>query len=129
MSNKGPPDPIPSPPSAPSRFEETVQRLDPLPTGALASGEAFDPPLDPKIRHIVSILRYKGIETYESCQGGHGHAYYEPTVRFHGDLSEGLRALSVAIKAGLHVSQLSRIWNIIDNEPHGPHWQLTFNID
>ena len=30
-----------------------------------------------------------GIETFESCPGGPGHAYAEPTVRFYGDRSEG----------------------------------------
>jgi hypothetical protein len=86
----------------------------------------FDPPLDPGIEAAVLILVAAGVETYESCEGGRGHAYPEPTVRFHGDKSEGLRALSVALKAGLAVTALKRVWPVLDEEPTGPYWELTF---
>ena len=86
----------------------------------------FSPPLDEKIRNVVEILRVAGIETYESCEGGEGHAYSEPTIRFHGDHSEGFRALAVAMQYNLHVVNLRRIWALIDNEPTGPYWELTF---
>lgn len=61
-----------------------------------------------------------GIETFESCDGGPGHAYTEPTVRFHGNRGEGFRALAVAIQAGLKVTGLRRVWPILDSEPTGP---------
>jgi hypothetical protein len=57
---------------------------------------AFDPDLDPGIRAAVLVLNAAGIETFESCEGGEGHAYPVPTVRFHGDRSEGFRALAAA---------------------------------
>jgi hypothetical protein len=82
--------------------------------------------LDPAIRPCVTKLCEAGIETFESCQGGAGHAYPQPTVRFHGQRSEGLRALAVAIQAGLPVSELRRVWPIQDGEPTGPWWELTF---
>ena len=41
--------------------------------------------LDDGIREAVRILAEAGIETFESCQGGDGHAYSEPTIRFHGE--------------------------------------------
>lgn len=86
----------------------------------------FDPPLDEGIADIVLTLRAGGIDTYESCQGGEGHAYPEPTVRFHGDQGEGWRALAVALHAGLPVLTLARLWHIIDGEPNGAYWQMTF---
>jgi hypothetical protein len=86
----------------------------------------FDPPLDPGIVGVVMVLRSGRVETFESCQGGNGHCYPEPTVRFHGDVAEGMRALAVAMKAGLTVRELRRVWPIIEDEPTGPWWELTF---
>jgi hypothetical protein len=88
--------------------------------------ETFSPPLDPGISIQVGILRAAGVETFESCEGGNGHAYPEPTVRFHGDQSEGFRALAVAMRGGLKVAALRRAWPIIESEPTGPWWELTF---
>jgi hypothetical protein len=86
----------------------------------------FDPPLDKGIEKAVHILVDAGIETFESCQGGKGHAYHEPTVRFHGGKAEGFRALSAAMQAGLKVSGLRRVWPVLEDEPTGPWWELTF---
>jgi hypothetical protein len=82
--------------------------------------------MDNGIREAVVLLREHGVETFESCEGGKGHAFSEPTVRFHGDKSEGFRALSVAIKNGLRVDQLRRYYQVQDDEPAGPYWELTF---
>jgi len=90
------------------------------------TAETFDPPLDPGITDAVIALRTAGIETFESCQGGDGHAYPEPTVRFHGQQSEGFKALAAAMAAGLKVSGLRRVWPILDDEPTGPWWELVF---
>jgi len=90
------------------------------------SNMIFDPPLDRGIARAVQVLVEGGIETFESCEGGHGHAYPEPTVRFHGDHAEGLRALAVAMHAALAVRELRRVWPVIENEPTGPWWELTF---
>ena len=86
----------------------------------------FEPPLDPGIRDIVITLITNGVETFESCEGGRGHSFPEPTVRFEGASSEGLRALSVALENGLPVAGLRRTWGIIDGSIHGPWWELTF---
>jgi hypothetical protein len=88
--------------------------------------EQFSPPLDPGIAGAVAVLRLAGIETFESCQGGPGHAYPEPTVRFHGYREEGFRALAAAIQGGLRVSALRRVWVVLDGEPTGPHWEMVF---
>lgn len=75
------------------------------------------------------LLRDAGVETFESCEGGEGHAFLEPTVRFHGHRSEGLRALAVVLQAGLPVSELRRVWPVLDGEVTGPCWELTFVLN
>lgn len=92
----------------------------------MKSDTSFDPPLDPGIRHAVETLLAHGIETFESCEGGPGHAYAEPTVRFHGDRAEGYRALSAALQNGLPVRQLQRVWPVVNGEPTGPYWDMVF---
>lgn len=102
---------------------DTLPQLRTLDKGAAPADERLDAGIAP----YVNILRAASIETYASCQGGLGHAYLEPTIRFHGEQSEGLRALAVALQHGLPVDKLGRIWVIIDGEPTGPHWELTFD--
>lgn len=87
---------------------------------------AFDPPLDPGIEHAVVLLCENGVETFESCQGGPGHAYPEPTIRFHGERAEGYRVLSIALTNALPVKELRRVWPVIDGEPTGPCWEIVF---
>ncbi len=82
--------------------------------------------VDTGIRSAVKALREAGVVTIESCEGGRRHAFAEPTVRFHGDRGEGLRALGVALQNGLRVAELRKVWPIIDNEPTGPWWELVF---
>ena len=86
----------------------------------------FDPPLDEGVRRAVEILVTAGIETFESCEGGPGHTYPEPTIRFSGERPEGFRALAIALQNNLPVSRLRRIWNINDGEPTGPYWEIVF---
>ena len=83
-------------------------------------------PLDHWISYAVKVLRDGGIETYESCQGSPGHSFPEPTIRFHGDSSEGYKAIAIAIQHSLPVSSLRRFWRIIDGELEGPNWEMTF---
>ena len=82
--------------------------------------------LDTGIKHAVIALRRAGVETFEFCQGGSGHAYPESTVRFHGGLSEGYRAVAAAMDAGLPIAELRPGWPILDGEVTGPWWELTF---
>jgi hypothetical protein len=85
--------------------------------------------LDPGIAPYVEILQAAGVETFESCQGGEGHAATEPIIRFFGDRSEGFRALDVALKRGLPVRDLRRFWQIVDGEPCGPYWELALRAN
>lgn len=82
--------------------------------------------LDDKIAVFVNTLREYGVETFESCEGGDGHAYTEPTIRFYGHRSEGFRALAAAWERGLPVSDLRRVWPLVEGEPTGPYWELVF---
>ncbi len=88
----------------------------------------FHTPLDEGIREIVITLLANGAETFESCEGGTGHSYAEPTVRFEGAASEGLRVLSVALENGLPVTGLRRAWGLIEGMIHGPWWEMTFTL-
>lgn len=88
--------------------------------------EDFNPPLDAGIVDAVVALRQRGVETFESCEGGTGHAFPEPTVRFHGERSEGFRAFAIDMEVGLPVAELRRVWPVQDGEPTGPWWEITF---
>ena len=83
--------------------------------------------VDPGIRRAVKVLRDNGIETFESCGGGSGHCFFEPTVRFHGQHAEGYRAVTVALENGLRVFSLRRYWTVLDGELVGPQWEMTFS--
>lgn len=87
-----------------------------------------DCPLDHWISYAVKVLRDAGLETYESCQGGDGHSYAEPAIRFHGTDADGFRALAVTTTFGLPVRALHRSWSINNGYPTGPYWELTFWI-
>jgi hypothetical protein len=86
----------------------------------------FSLPIDRGIASAVKLLSDAGIETYESCEGGEGHAFTEPTIRFYGGKAEGYRAAGIALQLGLPVTALRRFWSVIDGELTGPHWELTF---
>jgi hypothetical protein len=80
--------------------------------------------LDAGIERQVRLLADHGVETFESCEGGTGHSFPEPTIRFHGGKAEGFRALAVAMEHGLRVRALHRTYDVIDGEPTGPYWEL-----
>ena len=84
-------------------------------------------PLEEGIAGAVLILQAYGVETYQSCEGGEGHSYPQPTVDFEGEFPEGFRALWVATTYGLPVRDIGRTWIVNPNsEPEGPIWRITF---
>lgn len=85
-----------------------------------------DLPIDAGIAYAVAVLRSGGVETFESCEGGEGHAFKEPTVRFYGTTAAGYHAVSVAMDYGLPVAELQRSWSMQDGELVGPNWKMTF---
>ncbi len=91
---------------------------------AYSPGE--DRQLDEGIKEYVKALISEGIETFESCQGGEGHCFSEPTIRFHGDHYEGYRAFGVAKMLGLPVAGLRRYYQVNGDELVGPWWEMTF---
>lgn len=87
----------------------------------------LDLPLDTGIRAYVLALREGGVETFESCQGGEGHPFPEPTVRIWGSVSAGFKAYGVALERGLPVAALSLEYPVDDNNMlTGPWWKMTF---
>lgn len=83
-------------------------------------------PLDLGIVRAVKALRDAGIHTVESCEGGPGHAYADPTVKIHGTHGDGWRALSVCMDHRLPVVQLNRGWSVTHGEVDGPFWEIVF---
>jgi hypothetical protein len=87
---------------------------------------AWGLPLDRGVVAYVRCLQAAGVETFESCEGGEGHCYPEPTVPFHGGRHEGWKALTVVQEVGYRVLALRRIWPVKDGEPTGPYWEIVF---
>lgn len=118
-------------------IEPNERRLIPYLARAVVAGTSYYkepsacPPVSGKIdvgiRQAVKLLREHNIETCESCEGGPGHAYPEPTVAFYGTPEAGWRAVSICLAHGLPVLSLKRTWDFVEpNEPTGPHWEITF---
>jgi hypothetical protein len=83
--------------------------------------------LDVGIEKAVRLLQKDGIQTFESCEGEKGHAFPEPTIRFHGTPEAGWRAVGICLAYGLPILALRRTWYVLDaNEPTGPHWEIAF---
>ena len=83
--------------------------------------------LDRGIEKAVRTLQANDIETFESCEGGEGRAYPEPTVCFTGGREAGWRAVGLWLAYGFQILCLRRVWYVLDaNEPNGPRWKITF---
>lgn len=88
----------------------------------------LDMPLDPGIARFVHILRAGGIETFESCQGGDGHACPEPIVRFCGDGAAGFRAFAIAKENGMPVLKVGLVYRVTNEMLlTGPWWEMIFS--
>ncbi len=83
--------------------------------------------IDQGIRPVVSAFLKQGIRTTESCEGGEGHSFPEPTVRFAGLYGDGFKALGIAIDHGFPIANLRRSWTFLDGELSGPEWEMTFS--
>src|ERR1700741_4612933 len=92
-----------------------------------ASAPAVDLELNPGIRRAVLILRREGIETFESCEGGAGHAFDVPTVKFHGNAWAGYKALAIAMENALPVRRVQYVWHVVDGHMEGRWWELVFH--
>src|SRR5437899_1533215 len=82
---------------------------------------------DKGIKRAVEILQAGGIETFQSCEGGKGHAFPLPSVEFYGEPEAGWRAVAICLAHGLPIRQLLRVWKVLDaHEPNGPYWRVEF---
>jgi hypothetical protein len=97
---------------------------------------SFPDTVDSLILPAVKILTDHGFKTFESCQGGEGHAFLEPTVRFEGDEFDLIRACEICRFYGLAVCEGRRIFRRTpiyrdDNTPNvrliGETWDKPFN--
>lgn len=109
-------------------IEHTAQSkptVAPLPTPKSKRRVAGE--IDSGIEGAVRIFQEHNLQTFESCEGGPGHAYPEPTIAFYGTPETGWRAIGVCIDYNLPVLSLRRVWDMLDpTEPTGPHWEITF---
>jgi hypothetical protein len=85
--------------------------------------------LDPGIERAVRALQDAGCETFESCQGGAGHSYPDPAIRFGvGRPEEGWKALAVCLTLGYPVLRLRLCWDVEHGHvPTGPYWEIVFS--
>ena len=84
--------------------------------------------LDAGVRFAVKVLHAKGFETCQSCQGGDGHSYDQPTVDLNAaaDDAWGFAAMATLQDYGLQVRELSLLWNIRNGLPYEKLWRITF---
>ena len=84
--------------------------------------------LDPGIRFAVRVLHANGFETCQSCQGGKGHAYDEPTVEMVAEAAcaTGFGALAVLQTYWLPVNAVALVWPVRNGLPYEKLWRLTF---
>jgi len=66
--------------------------------------------LDPEIRPAVEILNKHGFKTIESCQGGEGHCFSEPTVCFEGSEFDLIRAYEICEQYNLCLLEGHRVY-------------------
>ena len=81
---------------------------------------------DPGIRRAVEVLMDSGFTTIESCEGGKGHVFPKPTIKFYGTSVDGFRAYAAVAELDFPVSELRRVYDVIDGELSGPFWELVF---
>lgn len=59
--------------------------------------------------------------------GGEGHAFKEPTIRFHGGMAAGFKAFAVAKDFGLPVYKVRLPYSVDDGFLTGPWWEIVFS--
>jgi hypothetical protein len=83
--------------------------------------------LDAGIRFAVRVLHAAGIQTGQSCEGGEGHAYPEPTIDLDRDgTNAGFAAWAALREYGLPVATIGRTWQDQSGELVGPFWRIVF---
>ena len=82
--------------------------------------------LDRGIRFAVRVLHARGFETCQSCQGGRGHCYDQPTIDLNatGDDAWGFAAVAALQDYGIQVMDVSLHWNIRHGLPYDRKWRI-----
>jgi hypothetical protein len=94
--------------------------------------------VDELILPAVKVLNEHGFKTFESCQGGEGHCFSEPTVRFFGSEWDLIKAFEICQAYNMVAFQARRVYlkeDIYDNHgvgelngmPRGRGWGIPFN--
>jgi len=88
--------------------------------------------IDDGIKKAVIILRENDFETFASCQGGEGHCYEDPTIRFYGNEFDLIRAWETCTLNGLEVFEAKRVFRKVDLydkklNSKGLSWDKPFN--
>lgn len=76
--------------------------------------------MDPGIRYPVRLLHAHGIPTNESCQGGEGHAFHDPSIV----MQEGraFEAMNQLERCGIPVREVVSRWSVDDGVPNERSW-------
>jgi len=111
----------------PNASKSRSDRLSGAPLHTKYRTEEFYSGLDAGIRFAVRVLHAAGLDTCQSCQGGDGHSYLEPSVDMDacGDGADGFAALAALNAYGLEVSAVSIVWNVRHGLPYEKLWRLT----
>lgn len=80
--------------------------------------------LDRGIIRIVRVLTDGGIETWQSCEGGHGHSYEWPSVDI---IDRPWAALDLCVMYDLPVHTISNLFEIWEGKPTRPFWRVEFS--
>lgn len=89
--------------------------------------------IDPLILPAVEILNKYGFKTFESCQGGDGHCFPQPIVRFEGNEFDLIRAYEICQWYNLYPSEARRVFrkNLAEKDEKNPDaaalWDKPFN--
>lgn len=86
--------------------------------------------IDAGIRFAVRVLHARGFETCQSCEGGDGHAYDQPSVDLLAGANDatGFAAVAELVGFGLPVDRVSQVWNVDKmGRPYETIWRIEFS--
>lgn len=120
------------------RLKELIKEGHKIQGSSSADILSFSAFIDPLILPVVEILNAHGFKTFESCQGGEGHCYGEPTVRFEGGEPDLIKAFEICLAYGLVALDAKRVFrkeSVYINDgagenngmPIGEAWGTPFN--
>jgi hypothetical protein len=79
--------------------------------------EPLDILIDDGILPAVELLNRYGFKTFESCQGGEGHCFQNPTVRFYGNEFDLIKAYELCSLQKMNVFEAKRVFRKVNFYP------------